>query len=51
MLLDTMGLIGDRERVHKFSLKEKLIISGVMIIVCIVFFCSAGLLPGISGTF
>ncbi|MDB4297579.1 DUF3360 domain-containing protein [Flavobacteriaceae bacterium] len=49
MLLDNMGLIGDVERSKKLSLKEKLIIPGIMFIVCVVSLGLAGQLPGISG--
>ncbi|MEO9571907.1 MAG: DUF3360 family protein [Polaribacter sp.] len=47
MLLDNMGLIGDRERAKKLSLKERLIIPGVMFIICAVSLALAGQLPGI----
>ncbi len=51
MLLDNMGLIGDRERAQELSLKEKLIIPGIMFIVCIVSLGLVGQLPGIPGIF
>jgi len=49
MLLDNMGLIGDRERAKELSLKERLIIPGVMFIICAVSLALAGQLPGIPG--
>ena len=49
MLLDNLGLIGDRERAKELSWKEKLIIPGAMFIVCIVSLALAGQLPGIPG--
>ena len=51
MLLDNLGLIGDRERAKELSWKEKLIIPGAMFIVCIVSLALVGQLPGISGIF
>jgi hypothetical protein len=51
MLLDNLGLIGDRERAKDLSLKEKLIIPGVMFLVCIVSLALVGQLPGIPGIF
>ncbi|GAL68820.1 hypothetical protein JCM19301_1559 [Jejuia pallidilutea] len=51
MLLDNMGLIGDRKRAEKLSLKERLIIPGVMFLVCAVSLALAGQLPGIPGIF
>ena len=51
MLLDNLGLIGDRERAKELSLKERLIIPGVMFIVCVVSLALAGQLPGIPGVF
>ena len=51
MLLDNLGLIGDRERAKNLSLKEKLIIPGAMFIVCIVSLALVGQLPGIPGIF
>jgi hypothetical protein len=51
MLLDNLGLIGDRERAKELSLKEKLIIPGAMFIVCIVSLALVGQLPGIPGLF
>ncbi|MDO3694833.1 DUF3360 family protein [Wenyingzhuangia sp. chi5] len=47
MLLDNMGLIGDRERAKGMSWKEKLVIPGVMFVVCVVSLALAGQLPGI----
>lgn len=49
MLLDNLGLIGDRERAKKLTLKERLIIPGVMFVVCAVSLALAGQLPGIPG--
>lgn len=51
MLLDNLGLIGDRERAKKLSLKERLIIPGVMFLICIVALALVGQLPGIPGMF
>ncbi|NJB83695.1 DUF3360 family protein [Wenyingzhuangia aestuarii] len=51
MLLDNMGLIGDRERAKGLTWKEKLVIPGVMFIVCVVSLAVAGQLPGIPGIF
>ncbi|WP_248724085.1 DUF3360 family protein [Seonamhaeicola sp. ML3] len=51
MLLDNLGLIGDRERAKKLSLKEKLIIPGIMFLVCIISLALVGQLPGIPGIF
>lgn len=47
MLLDNLGLIGDTERAKELSLKEKLIIPGVVFIVCVVSLGVAGQLPGL----
>lgn len=51
MLLDNLGIIGDRERAKELSIKEKLIIPGAMFIVTVVSLAMAGQLPGISGMF
>jgi len=51
MLLDNLGLIGDRERASKLSWKEKLVIPGIMFLVCSVALALAGQLPGIPGVF
>lgn len=51
MLLDNLGLIGDRERAKKLTLKERLIIPGAMFLVCVVSLALAGQLPGIPGIF
>jgi len=51
MLLDNLGLIGDRERAKYLSWREKLIIPGIMFIVCVVTLGLIGLLPGIKGIF
>ena len=51
MLLDNLGLIGDRERAKELSLKERLIIPGAMFLVCVVSLALAGQLPGIPGIF
>ncbi|WP_282123048.1 DUF3360 family protein [Algibacter mikhailovii] len=51
MLLDNMGLIGDRNRSKELSLKEKLIIPGIMFIICVVSLALVGQLPGIPGIF
>lgn len=47
MLLDNLGIIGDRERAEKLNIKEKLIIPGIMFIVCVVSLALVGQLPGI----
>jgi len=47
MLLDNLGLIGDRERSKKLSLKDRLIIPGVMFLICAIALALAGQLPGI----
>lgn len=51
MLLDNLGLIGDRERAAELNWKEKLIIPGVMFIICVVSLALVGQLPGIPGIF
>jgi len=51
MLLDNLGLIGDRDRAKDLSWKEKLVIPGVMFIVCVVSLALVGQLPGIKGVF
>ncbi|GAA4936990.1 DUF3360 domain-containing protein [Algibacter agarivorans] len=51
MLLDNLGLIGDRERAKELTLKERLIIPGAMFLVCVVSLALAGQLPGIPGIF
>lgn len=51
MLLDNLGLIGDRGRAKELAWKEKLIIPGVMFIICIVSLALVGQLPGIKGMF
>lgn len=51
MLLDNLGLIGDRDRAKDLSLKEKLIIPGVMFLVCVISLAVVGQLPGIPGIF
>lgn len=47
MLLDNLGLIGDHERAKELTFKEKLIIPGIMFIVCVVSLALVGQLPGI----
>ncbi len=47
MLLDNLGLIGDSERAAELSLKDKLIIPGVMFIICVGSLALVGQLPGI----
>lgn len=49
MLMDNLGLIGDRERAKNLTLRDKLIIPGVMFVICIVSLGLAGQLPGIKG--
>lgn len=51
MLLDNLGLIGDTDRAKELSLKEKLVIPGVMFIVCVVSLALVGQLPGFKGIF
>lgn len=51
MLLDNLGLIGDRERAKGLTWKEKLVIPGVMFIVCVVSLAVVGQLPGIERLF
>ena len=51
MLLDNLGLIGDNERAKELSWKEKLIIPGVMFLVCVISLGLVGMLPGIKGIF
>ena len=51
MLLDNLGLIGDRERAKDLTWKEKLVIPGIMFIVCVVSLAIIGQLPGIKGIF
>jgi len=51
MLLDNLGLIGDRERAKELTLKERLIIPGAMFLVCVISLGLVGQLPGIPGIF
>ncbi len=51
MLLDNLGLIGDRKRAKELSIKEKLLIPGAMFIVTVTSLAMAGQLPGIPGIF
>ena len=51
MLLDNLGLIGDRERASQLKWSEKLVIPSVMFIVCVVALALVGQLPGIKGIF
>jgi len=51
MLLDNLGLIGDRDRAKTLTWGEKLIIPGIMFIVCVVSLGLVGQLPGIPGIF
>jgi len=51
MLLDNLGMIGDQERAKQLSWKEKLVIPGIMFIVCVVSLALIGELPGIDGIF
>jgi hypothetical protein len=51
MLLDNMGLIGDRERAAQLKWSEKLVIPSVMFIVCVVALALVGQLPGVKGIF
>ncbi|MDO6803580.1 DUF3360 family protein [Wenyingzhuangia sp. 1_MG-2023] len=47
MFLDNLGLIGDHERAKTLNLTEKLIIPGLMFLICIVSLALVGQLPGI----
>lgn len=49
MLMDNLGLIGDRDRAKSLTLRDKLIIPGVMFVICVVSLGLAGQLPGIKG--
>lgn len=49
MLLDNLGLIGDKDKAKGLSWKEKLVIPGIMFIVCVVSLALVGQLPGIKG--
>ncbi len=51
MLLDNLGLIGDRKRAKELSWREKLVIPGIMFVICIVSLALVGQLPGIPGIF
>lgn len=51
MLLDNLGLIGDTDRAKNLTWKEKLIIPGIMFIICSVSLGLVGLIPGIPGIF
>jgi len=51
MLLDNLGLMGDKERAKGMSWKEKLIIPGMMFIICFASLAYVGLLPGIKAGF
>jgi len=51
MLLDNLGLIGDPERAKSLTLKERLIIPGVMFVICVVSLALVGQLPRIPGMF
>jgi hypothetical protein len=51
MLLDNLGLIGDRSRAKELTWREKLIIPGVMFVICVVSLGLVGQLPGIKGIF
>jgi len=51
MLLDNLGLIGDRERASQLKWSEKLVIPSVMFIICVVALALVGQLPGIKGIF
>lgn len=51
MLLDNMGLIGDKDRAKELKLTERLIIPSVMFVVCVVSLALVGQLPGIKGIF
>ena len=47
MLLDNLGLIGDKERAKELNWTERLVIPGAMFIVCVVSLALVGQLPGI----
>lgn len=51
MLMDNLGFIGDQERAKELSWREKLIIPGIMFIICVVSLALVGQLPGIKGIF
>ncbi len=51
MLLDNLGLIGDRERASQLKWSEKLVIPSVMFVICVVALALVGQLPGIKGIF
>ena len=51
MLLDNLGYTGDKERSKSLTIKEKLIIPGVMFLICVVSLALVGQLPGIPGIF
>lgn len=51
MLLDNLGLIGDKERAKSLSLNEKLIIPGTVFVVCVIALAFADQLPGLKGMF
>jgi hypothetical protein len=47
MLLDNLGMIGDKQRGESLSLADKLIIPGVTFVICLVSLAAVGQLPGI----
>lgn len=51
MLMDNLGLIGDPDRAKELTLTERLIIPGVMFIICVASLALVGQLPGIPGIF
>ena len=51
MLLDNLGLIGDRDRAKNLTFKEKLIIPGIMFFISVASLALVGQLPGIPGIF
>ncbi len=51
MLLDNLGLIGDTNRSKTLTWKEKLVIPGIMFLVCVISLAVVGQLPGIPGIF
>ncbi len=47
MLLDNLGLIGDKDRSNTLSLNDKLIIPGIAFVICVGALALVGQLPGI----
>lgn len=47
MLLDNLGLIGDKERPKRLSLADRLIIPALAFVICVAAMAAVGMLPGI----